>query len=133
LGLEDRARALPDYREQDLAINITPRATPPYQPLYGLSATELEILRKYLADYLQRGWIRQSRLLARALILFAKKKDGSLRLCVDYRGLNKIIVKNCHPLPLITESLERLAEARFYTKLDVREAYYCIYIKEGDK
>jgi hypothetical protein len=55
LGSEDGARALPNHREQDLAINITPRATPPYQPLYGLSATELEILRKYLADYLQRS------------------------------------------------------------------------------
>jgi hypothetical protein len=106
LGLEDGARALPNYREQDLAIDITPRVTPPYQPLYGLSATELEILRKYLADYLQRGWIRQLRSLAGALILFAKKKDGSLRLCVDYRGLNKIIVKNYHPLPLIIELLE---------------------------
>jgi hypothetical protein len=133
LGSEDGARALPDHGEQDLAIDITPGATPPYQPLYGLSATELEILRKYLADYLQRGWIRRSRSPAGAPILFAKKKDGSLRLCVDYRGLNKITVKNRHPLPLITESLERLAEARFYTKLDVREAYHRIRIKEGDE
>jgi hypothetical protein len=62
-----------------------------------------------------------------------KKKDGSMRLCVDYRGLNKITVKNRHPLPLITESLERLAQAKFYTKLDVREAYHRIRIKEGDE
>jgi hypothetical protein len=62
-----------------------------------------------------------------------KKKDGSIRLCVDYRGLNKITVKNRHPLPLITESLERLAQAKFYTKLDVREAYHRIRIKEGDE
>jgi hypothetical protein len=55
LGSEDGACALPNHREQDLAINITPRATPLYQPLYSLSATELEILRKYLADYLQRS------------------------------------------------------------------------------
>jgi hypothetical protein len=55
LGLEDGACALPNYGEQDLAINIMPGATPLYQPLYGLLATELEILRKYLADYLQRG------------------------------------------------------------------------------
>jgi hypothetical protein len=62
-----------------------------------------------------------------------KKKDGSLRLCVDYRGLNKITVKNRHSLPLITKSLERLAQAKFYTKLDVREAYHRIRIKEGNK
>jgi hypothetical protein len=62
-----------------------------------------------------------------------KKKDGSLRLCVDYRGLNKITVKNRHPLPLISESLERLAQAKFYTKLDVREAYHRVRIREGDE
>jgi hypothetical protein len=56
-----------------------------------------------------------------------------LRLCVDYRGLNKITVKNYYLLPLITKSLERLAQAKFYTKLDVRKAYYRIRIKEGNK
>lgn len=133
LGSKDDAKALPDHGEQDLAIEMMPGATPPYQPLYGLSATELEILRKYLAEYLQRGWIRRSRSPAGAPILFAKKKDASLRLCVDYRGLNKITIKNRHPLPLISESLERLAQAKFYTKLDVREAYHRIRIKEGDE
>lgn len=133
LGSIDDARTLPSHGAQDLALDIEPGASPPYQPLYSLSATELEILRKYLADYLQRGWIRHSRSPAGAPILFAKKKDGTLRLCVDYRGLNKVTVKNRHPLPLITESLEQLAEARFYTKLDVREAYHRIRIKEGDE
>jgi hypothetical protein len=80
-----------------------------------------------------RGWIRRLKSLAGALILFVKKKDGSMRLCVDYRGLNKITVKNRHPLPLISESLERLAQAKYYTKLDVREAYHRIRIKEGDE
>jgi hypothetical protein len=93
----------------------------------------LEVLRKYLAEYLERGWIRRSKSPAGAPILFVKKKDGSLRLCVDYRGLNKITVKNRHPLPLISESLERLAQAKLYTKLDVREAYHRIRIREGDE
>jgi hypothetical protein len=62
-----------------------------------------------------------------------KKKDGSLRLCVDNRGLNKITVKNRHPLPLISESLERLVQAKFYTKLDVREAYHRVRIRKGDE
>jgi hypothetical protein len=70
---------------------------------------------------------------AGAPILFAKKKDGSLRLCIDYQGLNKVTVKNRHPLPLIAESLERLAQAKIYTKLDIRDAYHRIRIKEGDK
>jgi hypothetical protein len=84
-------------------------------------------------EYLSRGWIRRLKLLAGASILFAKKKDGGIRLCVNYRGLNKITLKNQHPLPLITESLERLAQAKVYTKLDVREAYYIIRIREGDE
>ena len=70
---------------------------------------------------------------ARALILFIKKKDRSLRLYIDYRGLNKVTIKNRHPLLLIAELLEQLAEARFYTKLNVYKAYYYICIKEGDK
>jgi hypothetical protein len=93
----------------------------------------LEVLRKYLAEYMARGWIRRSRSPAGALILFVKKKDGSIRLCVDYCGLNRITIKNCYPLPLISESLERLAQAKFYTKLDVREAYHRIRIREGDE
>jgi hypothetical protein len=94
---------------------------------------ELEFLRKYVDEYLQRGWIRRSRSLAGAPILFAKKKDGTLRLCVDYRGLNEITIKNRYLLPLILESLERLAKAKWYTKLDIREAYYRICIRASNE
>jgi hypothetical protein len=62
-----------------------------------------------------------------------KKKDGSLRLYIDYWGLNKVTIKNQHLLPLILESLERLAGARYYSKLDVRDTYYWIRIREGDE
>jgi hypothetical protein len=121
---EDNARILAEHAPHDLAIEIIPGSQPPHRPLYNLSATELELLRKYVTEYLSRGWIRRSKSPAGAPILFAKKKDGGMRLCVDYRGLNKITLKNRHPLPLITESLERLAQAKVYTKLDVREAYH---------
>jgi hypothetical protein len=117
----------------DLAIDIADGARPPFKPLYNLLASELEVLRKYIAEYLARGWIRRSKSLAGAPILFAKKKDGSLRLCVDYWGLNSITIKNRCPLPLIAESLERLAAAKVFSKLDMREAYYRIRIKEGDE
>jgi hypothetical protein len=130
---EDDAKVLADHSSHDLAIQLAPEGRPPHQPLYNLSATELEVLRAYLAEYMARGWIRRSKSPAGAPILFVKKKDGSMRLCVDYRGLNKITVKNRHPLPLISESLERLAQAKFYTKLDVREAYHRVRIKEGDE
>jgi hypothetical protein len=130
---EDAAKELTKHTQHNLPIKLTDNAQPPHKPIYNLSAIELEILRNYLSEYIERGWIRRSKSPAGALILFVKKKDGSLRLCVDYRGLNKITVKNRHPLPLITKSLERLAQAKFYTKLDVREAYHQIRIKEGDK
>lgn len=132
-GSVDDAGGLPDHGPQDLAIDVKEGEVPPCKPLYNLSAAELEVLRKYIADYLKRGWIRASKSPAGAPILFAKKKDGTLRLCVDYRGLNKITIKNRHPLPLISESLDRLAKAKWYTKLDVRDAYHRLRIKAGDE
>ena len=69
--------------------------------MYNLSVTELETLRNYLADSLEKGWIRPSTSLAGAGILFVKKKDGGLRLCVDYRALNAVTIKNRHALPLV--------------------------------
>src|SRR5690606_10294399 len=68
-----------------------------------------------------------------APILFAKKKDGSLRLCVDYRALNKITIKNRYALPLIPELLDRIRGAKYFTKLDLRGAYNLVRIKEGEE
>ena len=106
---------------------------PPYGPIYNLSEKELKVLREYLRDALAKGWIRESSSHAGAPILFAPKKDGELRLCVDYRGLNKITKKNRYPLPLIGEILDRLSKAKVYTKLDLRNAYHRIRIREGDE
>lgn len=133
MSSEDDAKELAKHLSHDLALNLVSDSQPPHMPLYNLSKMELEVLQKYLDEYMSRGWIRRSKFSAGAPILFAKKKDGSLQLCVDYQGLNKITVKNRHLLPLITESLERLAQAKFYTKLDVRKAYHRIRIKEGDE
>lgn len=130
---EDNHRNLAEHGPSDLAINLQEGSSPPHMPLYSMTQSELQQLRKQLDEYLQKGWIRHSRSSAGAPILFAKKKDGRLRLCVDYRGLNKITLKNSHPLPLINESLELLKDARYFTKLDVREAYHRIRIKEGDE
>ena len=108
-------------------------AEPPHGPIYALSAVELKALREYLDSSLKKGWIRHSISPAGAPILFVPKKDGGLRLCVDYRGLNKITVKNRHPLPLIGEMLDRLQGAKLFTKLDLRNAYHRIRIKPGDE
>lgn len=128
----ESAGMLPENKPSDHAID-TEGKEPPHGPLYNLSGKELEILRDYLKDALAKGWIRRSTSPAGAPVLFVPKKDGTFRLCVDYRGLNKITVKNRHPLPLISETLDRLSGSTFFTKLDLKDTYYRIRIKQGDK
>jgi hypothetical protein len=93
---------------------------------------ELEVLKLYLSEAKVEGWIRESVSPAGAPVLFVPKPDGSLRLRVDYRGLNKVTVKNRHPLPLITEILDRLQGQAIYTKLVFKDAYHRVRIKESD-
>ena len=94
---------------------------------------ELEELRDYLGKNLSQGWIRESDSTVGATILFVKKKDGSLRLCVDYRERNAVTTKAQYPLPLIGEALDRLSTAKYYIKLDIKDAYHNIWIRNGDE
>jgi len=103
---ETEAKKLPPHRSYDHPIPLEPGTTPPFGTIYPLSPTELETLRKYIEDNLNKGFIRHSQAPCGAPVLFVKKADGSLRLCVDYRGLNKISRKNRYPLPLIGELLD---------------------------
>ncbi|KAJ1598976.1 hypothetical protein NDA14_006704 [Ustilago hordei] len=109
------------------------RGKPPQGPLYLKGPKEMSELRRYLDENLEKGFIRPSKSPARSPVLFVPKKDGGLRLCVDYRGLNEITVKNRAPLPLIEEQLFLLRKARIYTKLDLRAAYNLIRIAKGDE
>jgi hypothetical protein len=127
----ESAAELPRSGGAEHAIDTT--ADPPFGPLYSLSEVQLRALRDYLQEALAQGWITHSVSPAGAPILFVPKKDGGLRLCVDYRGLNKVTVKNRHPLPLINETLDRLVGAKRYTKLDLKDAYHRIRIKAGDE
>ena len=90
-------------------------------------------MKTYIETHLKTGFIRPSKSPAGAPILFDKKPNGSLRLCVDYRGLNNLTIKNRYPLPLIGESLDRLGRAKRFTQLDLTSAYHQMRIKEGDK
>jgi len=130
---EKEAGLLPDHGLHELAIELMKGKQPPFGPLYNLLKAELKVLREYLDKNLQRGWIRKLRSPASTPILFVKKKDGGLRLYMDYRGLNAITEKNQYPLPLIQESLDQLCRASRYTKLDLRDTYHRIRIKEGDE
>lgn len=129
----EAASILPQNRPTDHAIDLLPDREPPYGPLYNLSGRELEILREYLEKALASGWIQHSTGPAGAPILFVPKKDGTLRLCVDYRGLNSMTIKNRCPLPLISETLDRLCGARYLTRLDLKDAYHRIRIRPGDE
>lgn len=127
------ADILPEHRPYDCAIDLEEGAQPPFGPIYNLSQTELAELRKYIDENLAKNFIRHSKSPAGAPILFVKKKDGSLRMCVDYRGLNKVTKKNRYPLPLISGLLEQLGRARIFTKIDLRGAYNLVRVKEGDE
>jgi len=125
---------LPPHRPYDHIIPLEPNAKIPFGPLYNLSQKELEELREYIDDNLKKGFIRRSESPAGAPVLFVPKKDSKkLRLCVDYRALNKITVKNRCPLPLISETLDRLSTARIFTKLDLKGAYNLIRVAEGEE
>ncbi|UTT88939.1 hypothetical protein NDA17_004338 [Ustilago hordei] len=127
------ADKLPHHTEHDLHLKLIEGGKPPQGPLYLKGPKEMSELRRYLDENLEKGFIRPSKSLARSPVLFVPKKDGGLRLCVDYRGLNEITVKNRAPLPLIEEQLFLLRKARIYTKLDLRAAYNLIRIAKGDE
>ena len=108
----------PPHEQAEHAIETT--ADPPFRRIYPQSARELEELRRYIVEAKANGWIRDSTSPAGAPILFVPKADGSLRLCVDYRGLNQVTIKNRHPLPLISEIIDRLSGSVVFTKLDLK-------------
>lgn len=129
----EAADKLPPHRDCDHHIELKPGETPPHGPLYNMSVDELKVLRKFLKEHLDKGFIRASTSPAASPVLFAKKPGGGLRLCVDYRALNAITIKNRYPLPLIQETLSRLSQAKYYTKLDVIAAFNKIRIEEGQE
>ena len=105
--------------------NLTP------SPLYSMSLEQLELVKSYLEDHLKKGFIVPSDAPYASPVLFTKKPGGGWRFCVDYRKLNAITKKDRYPLPLIEETLARLARAKVFTKLDVRQAFYRIRMKES--
>ena len=98
-----------------------------------MSQAELKTLWEFLDDHIATGFIRPSQSLHGVPVLFVKKKDGSLHLCIDFCGLNKITKKDRYPLPLIADLLDTLGKARIYTKIDLQHAYHLVCITEGDK
>ncbi|KAK3568878.1 hypothetical protein QTP86_019106 [Hemibagrus guttatus] len=128
-----KATQLPPHRPWDCAIDLLPNAMPTKSKIYPLSHPETQAMEDYIEEALSSGFIRPSTSPAAAGFFFMEKKDGGLRPCIDYRGLNNVTVKFLYPLPLVLAALEQLREAKIYTKLDLRSAYNLIRIKEGDE
>ena len=130
---KEKANELPVSSPYDHKIKLERDCQPSYSLIYPLSTPKLQVLREYLHDNLVKGFIQHSTLSTGTPILFVKKKDGSLQLCVNYRRLNLLTKKNWYPLPLIGEALDWLSGAKIYTKLDIRVAYNQVWMKEGDE
>ena len=125
---------LPPSRPDDHGIALTDDdKIPPWRPLGNLNQHELEALKEYITDLLNKGWIEHSKSPFGANILFAKKKDGTLRVVIDYRGLNNISIKDRTPLPSIKEMQERLRDSKIFTKLDLRDGFNNILVKAEDQ
>ena len=97
-----------------------------------MSSSELAELKQQLEELLEKGFIRPSTSPFGAPIIFVKKKDGTFRLCTDYRALNKVTVKNKYPIPRVDELLDQLHGAKYFTKLDLRQGYHQIRITPTD-
>ena len=130
---EAKANNLAPHRPYDLKIDLEEGASPPVGTMYSLSQTELQTLREFLDEHLRNGFIRTTVSPHGAPVLFVRKKDGSLRLCMDFRGLNQITKKDRYPLPFISDLLTTAGKARIYTTLDLRHAYHLVRIADGDE
>jgi len=131
---KSKADKLPDHNPAyDHHINLEEGKQPPFGPIYSLSEVESAALRDFLQENLAHNFICPSQSACGAPVLFVKKKDSSLRLCVDWRGLNTITKKDRYPLPLIPNLLDRLRGSLIYTKIDLRGAYNLVRIAPGDE
>ena len=127
--LFDLAMELPkNIGMKKYVIELIEGKQPPYGLIYSLGLVELETLKTYIETHLKTGFIRLFKSSTGAPILYDRKPDRSLRLCVDYRGLNNLTIKNWYPLPLIKEALDRLGWAKRFTQLDLTSVYHRIRI-----
>src|SRR5258706_775949 len=129
----DKANALAPHRPYDLKINLEEGAKLFHGPIYSLSPPELSALREFLEENVKNSFIRPSKSPWGSPVLFMKKKDGSLCLCVDFCALNRVMEKDRYPLPLIPDLLNSPAPARIYLKIDLKHAYHLVCIAEGDE
>ncbi|GJW08412.1 putative reverse transcriptase domain-containing protein, partial [Tanacetum coccineum] len=123
---------LPPTRQVEFHIELIPGAAPVARAPYRLAPAEMKELAEQLKELSDKGFIRPSSSPWGAPILFVKKKDGSFRMCIDYRELNKLTVKNRYPLPRIDDLFDQLQGSSIYSKIDLRSGYHQLRVREED-
>jgi hypothetical protein len=115
---------MPPYREVEFVIDLLPGTAPTFKRPYRMSVEELKGLKKQLTELQETGYIRPSSSPWGAPVLFVQKKDGSQRMCVDYRSLNDVTVKNKYLLPRIEDLFDQMRGAKVFSKIDLRSGYH---------
>ena len=123
---------MPPDRDIEFVIDLVPGTSPITKRSYRMAASELAELKKQLEELQRIGFIRPNSSPWGAPVLFVKKKDGSMRLCVDYRALNEVTIKNKYPLPWIDDLFDQIKGAKYFSKIDLRSGYHQLKIKESD-
>ncbi|GJS24327.1 hypothetical protein Tco_0452959 [Tanacetum coccineum] len=123
---------LPPTRQVEFQIDLMPGAAPVARAPYRLAPSEMKELSEQLQELSDKGFIRPSSSPWGAPVLFVKKKDGSFRMCIDYRELNKLTVKNRYPLPRIDDLFDQLQGSSVYSKIDLRSGYHQLRVREQD-
>ncbi|GJR56611.1 putative reverse transcriptase domain-containing protein [Tanacetum coccineum] len=123
---------LPPARPVEFQIDLIPGAAPVARAPYRLAPSEMKELSEQLQELSDKGFIRPSSSPWGAPVLFVKKKDGSFRMCIDYRELNKLTVKNRYPLPRIDDLFDQLQGSSIYSKIDLRSGYHQLRVREQD-
>jgi hypothetical protein len=123
---------MPPDRDIEFIIELVPGTAPTAQRPYRMNPQELEELKKQLADMLSKGLIRPSASPWGSPILFVDKRDGTIRLCVDYRRLNEVTIKNKYPLPKIKDLFDQLNGAKVFSKIDLRTGYHQLKVHESN-
>jgi len=128
-----KAKTLLSHCPYDLKINLEEGIQPPVGPIYSLSASEQEALKKFIEENLNMGFIQLTSSPHSALVLFIKKKDGSLHLCIDFCSLNCIFKKDYYSLLLISNLLDSSRKAQIYLKIDLHYVYHLVHIADSNK
>ena len=123
---------LPPDRDIDFCIDVEPDTQPISIPPYRMAPSELKELKEQLQDLLSKGFIRPSVSPWGAPVLFVKKKDGSMRMCIDYRQLNKVTIRNKYPIPRIDDLFDQLQGASVFSKIDLRSGYHQLKVRAED-